>query len=64
MDPRGLQARISKVQDLLIFFPWELSGDPVVKTLPSHARGTGSIPVQGDGIPYALEPKKPKLRTP
>ena len=53
-----LQARIFRVQDLLIFFPWELSGGPVVKTLSSDARSTASIPVQGGRIPHALGPKQ------
>ena len=60
MNPHGLQARIFRVQDLLIFFPWELSGGPVVKTLSSDARSTASIPVQGGRIPHALGPKKKK----
>ena len=32
------------------------SGGPVVKTLPSNARGVGSIPGQGAKIPYASQP--------
>ena len=33
------------------------TGSPVVKTLPSNAKGTGSIPGQGAKIPPALRPK-------
>ena len=32
-------------------------GGPVVKTLPSNAGGTGSIPLGGTKIPQSLEPK-------
>ena len=36
------------------------SGGPVVKTLPSKAGDTSSIPDQGVQIPHALQLKKPK----
>ena len=32
----------------------------MVKTLPSTARGIGSMPVQGAKSLHALQPKKPK----
>ena len=34
----------------------DFPGNPVVKTLPSNAGGTGSIPGQGAKIPRALRP--------
>ena len=34
--------------------PWDFPGSSVVKTAHFHCRGTGSIPAQGTGIPYAL----------
>ena len=46
---------------------WHRVGDfpcsPVVRTLPSKAGGTSSIPGQGANIPHALGPKKPKHKT-
>ena len=38
----------------------DLPGGPVVKTLPSNAGGTGSIPGRAAKIPYALVPEKTK----
>ena len=38
----------------------DFPGGPVVKTLPSNARGAGSIPGGGVKIPRALKPKKTK----
>ena len=37
--------------------PGDFPGDPVVKTLPYHCRGEGSIPGQGTKISHALPPK-------
>ena len=34
----------------------DFPGNPVVKTLPSSAGGTGLIPGQGAKIPHALRP--------
>ena len=36
-----------------ISYTKDLSGDPVVKTLPFKAEGVGSIPGQGTKIPHA-----------
>ena len=36
---------------------WDLPGGPVLKTSPSSAGGTGSIPGWGAKIPHALRPK-------
>ena len=33
--------------------PWDFPPGPVAKTSPSNARGTGSIPGWGAGIPHA-----------
>ena len=41
----------------------DFPGSPVVRTLPSKAEGTSSIPGQGANIPHALGPKKPKHKT-
>ena len=40
----------------------DFPGDPVVKTSPSNAGGTGLIPGWGDKIPYALGPKNIKQK--
>jgi len=40
--------------------PMDFPGGPVVKTSPSNAGGTGSIPNWGDKIPHALLPKHKK----
>ena len=40
-----------------------LPGGPVVKTSPSSAGVVSLIPGQGDKIPHALWPKKPKHKT-
>ena len=40
--------------------PWDFHGSPVVKTWPSNAWGTDSIPGRGAKILLALGPKKPK----
>ena len=40
----------------------DFPGGPVVKTLPSNARSTGSIPGQGTRIPYALRPKNQNIK--
>ena len=39
---------------------WDFPGGPVVKNLPSIARGASSIPGQGAKIPHNLRPKKQK----
>ena len=41
---------------------WDFPGSPVVKTLPSSARGAGSIPAWGAKFPHALWPKNQKIR--
>ena len=35
--------------------PWDFLGRPVVRTPPSHAGDTGSIPGRGMKIPHASE---------
>ena len=40
------------------FHPWNFPGSPVVKTPPSNAEGTGSIPGRGAKIPHASKVKK------
>ena len=35
----------------------DFPGSPVVRTLPSNAQGTGSIPGQGPNSPHASQPK-------
>ena len=42
----------------------DLPGGPVVKTLPSNARGMSSISVQGCKISYASQSKKKKKKKP
>ena len=37
-------------------------GGPVVNTLPSNARGMGSIPGWGAKIPHVLWPKKQNIK--
>ena len=37
---------------------WDLLGGPLVKSLPSSAEDTGSIPGWGAKIPHASQPKK------
>ena len=37
-------------------------GNPVVGTLPSNAKGAGSIPGLGDRIPHALWPKNQNIQ--
>ena len=39
---------------------WDFPGAPVVKNLPSIARGASSTPGQGAKIPHNLRPKKQK----
>ena len=39
---------------------WGFPGGPVVKNLPSIARGTNSIPDQGAKVSHTLWPKKQK----
>ena len=47
------------------FHPWNFPGSQVVKTPPSNAEGTGSIPGQGAKIPHASKVKKKnKKQTP
>ena len=41
----------------------DFPGGPVVKTSPSNAGDTGSIPGQGAKIAHASQPKKPKHKT-
>ena len=41
----------------------DLPGSPVVKTSPSNAGGSGSIPGQGAKMPHASQSKKPKHKT-
>ena len=53
-------AKMSK--ELKMTTPWEFLGGPVVKTLPSNAGGTGSIPGQGAKISYALWPENQNMR--
>ena len=40
----------------------DLPGGPVVKTLPSKAKGTGWIPGQRARIPHASGPKNQKIK--
>ena len=40
----------------------DFPGSPVVKTLPSNAGGTGSIPGGGPKIPHALQPKNQNIK--
>ena len=40
----------------------DFPGGPVVKTSPSDARGTGSIPGQGARSPYALRPEDQNIK--
>ena len=40
----------------------DFPGSPVVKTLPSNARGVGSIPGQGAKIPHASQPKNQNIK--
>ena len=42
--------------------PWGLPGGPVVKTLPSNAGGTCSIPGREAKIPYTLWPKNQNMK--
>ena len=41
---------------------WDLSGRPVVKTLPSSARGWGSIPAREAKVPHAEKLKHKKTQ--
>ena len=41
---------------------WDLLGGPMVKTLPSNAKGAGSIPGRGAKISHALKPKTKILK--
>ena len=41
--------------------PWDFSGGPVVKNLPSSARDAGSIPGWGTNIPHASGQLSPQL---
>ena len=45
-----------------IHYRGDFPGSPVVKTLPSKARGAGSIPRQGAKIPHASRPKKQNIK--
>ena len=40
----------------------DLPGGPVVKTLPSKAKGAGWIPGQGARIPHASGPKNQNIK--
>ena len=40
----------------------DFNGSPVVKILPSNAGGAGSIPVWGDKIPCASQPKTQNIK--
>ena len=41
---------------------WDFLGGPVVKTSPSNAGGTGSIPGQGAGIPHSSQSKNKNIK--
>ena len=41
---------------------WDFPGSPLVKTLPSNARGIGSTPGQGAKIPHAMGPKNQNIK--
>ena len=41
---------------------WNFPGGPVVKTLPSNARGADLIPGWGAKIPHALWPKNQNIK--
>ena len=41
---------------------WDFPGSPVVKTLPSNARGADLIPGWGAKIPHALWPKNQNIK--
>ena len=41
---------------------WDFPSGPVVNTLPSRARGVGSIPGWGAKIPHALWPKNQNIK--
>ena len=42
---------------------WDVPGSPVVKSLPSNAGDTGSIPGQGTKIPHAVGQQSPRATT-
>ena len=42
---------------------WDIPGSLVVKSLPSNARGTGTIPSQGTKIPHTTEQLSPHTTT-
>ena len=45
-----------------ITLDWDFPGDPVVKTLPSNARGVGSIRSWGPKISHALQPTNQNIK--
>ena len=40
----------------------DFPGSPVIKTLPSNARGAGSIPGRATKIPHASWPKNQRMK--
>lgn len=48
---------------LIILIYWDVPGGPEVKTLPSNAWSTGSIPSWEATIPHDPWPKKPEYET-
>ena len=53
-----------KVREPLLFKKTfrDYPGGPVVKTLPSNAGGTGSVPGQGTKVPYTLWLKNQSIK--
>ena len=69
MVPAGMWRAPTVPHQLLFktFLKYKTNGDfpggPVVKTLPSNAGGTGSIPVWGAKIPHAFWPRNQNIKT-
>ena len=51
------------VKDYYPKYTKDFPGVPVIKTLPSNARGVVSVPGWGAGIPHASWPEKKKKKT-
>ena len=50
---KGYQVLLGVTVPLSSLRLWDFPGGPVVKTPPSNAGGTGSVPCQGAKIPHA-----------
>ena len=53
MSYLGGISSVASVLETKLGEKWAFSGSPVVKSLPSNAGDTDSIPVQGTKIPHA-----------